>query len=85
MLHAKTMLADQQISTVGSTNMDRRSFRLNFEVNAFFYGRHMNEALARSMVAMAGEAAQVQPRDFHRRPRRQKLLEAVARVFSPML
>ena len=85
MLHAKTMLADQQISTVGSTNMDRRSFRLNFEVNAFFYGRHMNEALARSMVAMAGEAAQVQPRDFHRRPRRQTLLEAVARVFSPML
>lgn len=36
-IHAKTMSVDGQISTVGSTNFDRRSFRLNFEANAFIY------------------------------------------------
>lgn len=36
-LHAKTMMVDGEVSTVGSANFDRRSFRLNFEANAFIY------------------------------------------------
>ncbi|HEU5486291.1 MAG TPA: cardiolipin synthase [Microlunatus sp.] len=36
-LHAKTVLVDQEMGSVGTANMDYRSFRLNFEVNAFFY------------------------------------------------
>ena len=35
MMHSKTMIIDNLISTVGSTNMDQRSFSLNAEVNAF--------------------------------------------------
>lgn len=34
-LHAKTMVIDGQISSVGSANLDFRSFKLNFEGNAF--------------------------------------------------
>ncbi|MEG0663432.1 MAG: cardiolipin synthase, partial [Anaerovoracaceae bacterium] len=36
-LHAKTMMVDGEVATVGSTNFDRRSFKLNFECNAFIY------------------------------------------------
>jgi cardiolipin synthase len=36
-LHAKTVLVDHEMGSVGTANMDYRSFRLNFEVNAFFY------------------------------------------------
>ena len=36
-LHAKTMCVDGQVCSVGSANFDIRSFRLNFETNAFIY------------------------------------------------
>lgn len=38
-LHAKMVLIDQNIVSIGSANMDMRSFALNFEVNAFLYGK----------------------------------------------
>lgn len=36
-LHSKLMVSDDMLSTVGSTNVDFRSFEHNFEVNAFMY------------------------------------------------
>src|SRR5690606_24552595 len=36
-LHAKTIVVDEKLSSVGTANIDVRSFRLNFEVNAFLY------------------------------------------------
>ncbi|GEP18869.1 cardiolipin synthase [Pediococcus argentinicus] len=44
-IHAKTMVIDGRISTVGSANMDFRSFKLNFEVNSFMY----DEAIAQEL------------------------------------
>ena len=36
LLHAKTMIVDRKIGLVGSANLDRRSFELNFENNILF-------------------------------------------------
>jgi len=36
-LHAKTLCVDGEVASIGSANLDIRSFRLNFEVNAFIY------------------------------------------------
>ena len=36
LLHAKTMLADRSVGLIGSANLDRRSFELNFENNILF-------------------------------------------------
>lgn len=36
-LHAKTIVVDSEVASIGSANFDRRSFRLNFEANAFIY------------------------------------------------
>ena len=38
LLHAKTMLVDRAIGLIGSANLDRRSFELNFENNILFDG-----------------------------------------------
>ena len=40
-LHSKTIVIDDKIVSVGSANMDIRSFALNFEVNAFLYSRNL--------------------------------------------
>ena len=44
-LHAKTLTVDGEVCTAGSTNFDIRSFRLNFESNAFIYDRGVTEAM----------------------------------------
>src|SRR5699024_3775028 len=36
-LHAKTIVVDGKISSIGTANIDVRCFRLNFEINAFLY------------------------------------------------
>lgn len=52
-LHAKTMTVDGEVCTAGSTNFDIRSFRLNFESNAFIYDKEvtsrMNEQFEKDM------------------------------------
>ncbi len=44
-LHAKTIVVDGKIASVGTANIDVRSFRLNFEVNAFLYNTKFAEKL----------------------------------------
>ncbi len=45
-LHAKTLVIDSWVGSVGSANMDLRSFNLNFELNAFVYGATFVDELA---------------------------------------
>lgn len=40
-LHAKTIVIDDEIVSVGTANFDIRSFKLNFEVNAFMYDEEL--------------------------------------------
>lgn len=85
MLHAKTTTVDGCFSTVGSANLDRRSFRLNFEANAFFYGPIMANALEVSFQAIQAEATPVTLPELRRRPYRTRLLAATARTLAPLL
>jgi len=47
MLHAKTMVVDSRWATVGSTNLDRRSFALNEELNLVVYNETVAQRLER--------------------------------------
>jgi len=47
MLHAKTMVVDGRWATVGSTNLDRRSFALNDELNLVMYNETVAQRLER--------------------------------------
>lgn len=51
-LHAKTIVIDDSICSIGTANMDIRSFELNFEVNAFMYSskKHWNKELYLKMI-----------------------------------
>ncbi len=84
MLHAKTMVIDDTVGVVGTANMDNRSFRLNFEVAAAFYGGEVIAELARRFEADRSRSA-----DFRRRRREGSrlaaLLESLARLSSPVL
>lgn len=84
-MHAKVMLVDEGISTVGSANMDMRSFHLNYEQNAFVYGRAFAATLAEQFeadFAAAEDYPLERELDLHLG---QRLVRAAARILSPLL
>lgn len=83
MLHAKTLVVDDDYVQIGTANYDHRSFRLNFEVAVAVYGPHVVGEVAAAFEADLREARRVlrgEPAAFVPR-----LVQAVARLFSPLL
>ncbi|HKB81294.1 MAG TPA: cardiolipin synthase [Thermoanaerobaculia bacterium] len=85
MMHAKTMVVDGIWSTIGSSNFDDRSFRLNDEINVNIY----DEQIAVEMEAMFFDDLQrceeINLRKWFRRPVWARVKEAIADVFHPQL
>jgi len=85
MMHAKTMVVDGIWSTIGSSNFDDRSFRLNDENNVNVY----DEAIASQMETMFFEdlarSEEITRRRWLRRPFFNRIRESVASWFKPQL
>lgn len=81
MLHAKTLVVDGRWSTVGSANMDMRSFRLNWEVNVVVCGEAFAAELERVFLADVQKAriAETGRRGLGR------LADDFCRVLAPVL
>lgn len=84
MLHAKTLLADDQYSMVGTANFDNRSFLLNFEISLAFYSTELNQQLADMFEHDCTQAQRVTHKSRRIRWYKQ-WAEAIARLFSPLL
>lgn len=84
-LHSKLMVSDDELSTVGSTNLDFRSFEHNFEVNAFIYD--VNTALQMREIFLQDqrECVQVLSKLWNKRPWYRKVSESVVRLIAPLL
>ncbi|MEO6486868.1 MAG: cardiolipin synthase [Thermoanaerobaculia bacterium] len=85
MMHAKTMVVDGIWTTVGSSNFDDRSFRLNDEVNVNVY----DEAIAAQMEAMffadMAQSREITLRKWFRRPAFERVKESFADLFKRQL
>jgi cardiolipin synthase len=85
MPHAKTVTIDSVFSTLGSANMDQRSFRLNFEANLFFYGAGVASELEQDFLSLCAEASEVTTLSRQNLSKHQRLAEGVGRVLAPLL
>lgn len=84
-VHAKMFAVDGRLATVGSANLDERSQRLNFEVNAFVYGPELAGAVERACAALEAGATEIDRATFARRGWVQRWKEALARLLTPIL
>ena len=84
-LHSKLMVSDDMLSTVGSTNVDFRSFEHNFEVNAFMYDVETALEMKEIFLQDQRESTQIFLKNWVRRPWRQKAAESVVRLLAPLL
>lgn len=84
-LHSKLMVSDDELSTVGSTNVDFRSFEHNFEVNAFVYDQETALQVREIFLQDQRDSIQLFPKNWARRPWYQKAGESVIRLLAPLL
>lgn len=84
-LHAKMMVSDDAFCTVGSTNVDFRSFEHNFEVNAFIYDTETSLQMKEIFLQDQRDCIQISHKKWGKRPFGRKLIESLVRLFSPLL
>lgn len=83
-LHAKTIVVDGKVGSVGSANWDVRSFRLNFEANAFFYDATVGAELARAFEKDLTLSTEITLDSYRSRPLWIRVKESISRLFSPL-
>lgn len=84
-IHAKTIVADDELVSIGSANFDFRSFEHNFETNALIYDKGMALQVKSDFFTDEKECLSVALEDWERRPWLQKVCESVVRLISPVL
>ena len=85
MLHAKSMVIDDDLVTAGSTNFDFRSFENNFECNLFIHDAELNEKMRDIFYNDMKECLKLQKEKWKKRPLNQRFLESLLRLVSPIL
>lgn len=84
-LHAKTLCVDGEVASIGSANFDIRSFRLNFEANAFIYDAaeaYKLEAIFETDITKSHELTK---HLYRNRPLIIKVKESISRLLSDLL
>ncbi len=84
-IHSKTMVVDEGMCTIGTTNIDIRSFQLHFEINAFIYDSstavECNEIFRKDLK----DSKEFTPVMYSKRSFKQRILEGFFRLFSPIM
>ncbi len=83
-LHAKMLIVDGKLTIIGSSNLDIRSFRYNFEVNIQIYGQTFSQK-AESIFFRDLEQSVQLGEAFLSRPAHLRFRENVMRLTSPLL
>ena len=81
----KTMVIDNEISIIGTANMDMRSFDLNFEVNAIVYDKEISNELRDYFYEDLKDSSQIDKIRWQNRSKYIKLAEKISGLFSPLL
>lgn len=83
--HSKVIFIDDEISSIGSTNFDCRSFEHNYEINALIFDDKIAKELREEFDKRVNKANKIDYKQFRKRSLKQKTLERFARFLSPLL
>ena len=84
-IHAKTIVADGKVCTIGTANMDMRSYSLNFEVNAFGGGWRVANNLETQFFKDIEDCKVMTKEEYDKRSITLRIRESIIRLISPIL
>lgn len=82
-VHAKSLVSDDRVATIGTVNLDYRSLFLHFENNSLFYRSGIVAKIKEDFLATQEKCVEVQPYDMKRYSRRWAV-DGVLRIFAPL-
>jgi len=85
LMHAKTISIDGQVCSVGTANMDIRSFHLNYETNSLIYDERAAREIERQFLEDMKECREFTLEDFKALSPPVKIRNSLARLFAPLL
>ena len=84
-LHAKTIVSDDEVSSVGSCNFDIRSFKFNFETNAFIYDRDFALTMREAFMEDIKKSHELTLEDYNNRSLLIKFKENISTLTTEVL
>ena len=84
-IHTKMIIIDDEVTSLGSANFDYRSFKLNFELNAFMYDYKTTKAFRKIFLEDVKKSTLVSYSKYQQRSLIIRIKEAFARLISPIL
>lgn len=84
-MHSKAIVSDDRVVTIGSTNMDVRSYEQDFEINAFIYDRELAKKMKHIFLEDEKHTWRVDPEKWADRPWPVRFKESLSRLLSPLL
>lgn len=84
-IHAKTMVMDRDIASVGTANLDNRSLSINFEVQTFIYDRPTSDLLGEHFLRDLEDAEECRLSQWEKRGIAVRILESLGRLWSSQI
>ena len=85
LLHTKSLTCDGAVTLIGSANMDRRSFDLNYENNILFYDPTLTMAMRARQQQYLDRARPITVEEVAAWPRRRRLWNNAVAMMGPLL
>lgn len=84
-IHSKVLIVDDDIASVGTTNLDYRSFYSHFEATVLIYSNPVLSDLIKTYEEDLNSCIQVLPETWKHRGFKQRAIESLVKIFSPLL
>lgn len=84
-LHSKAIVIDDDLLSIGTCNLDQRSFALNFEDTVIMYSKELNKEYTQYFEEDINNSISADLKYFKKKRWLTKFLQAIFRLFSPIL
>lgn len=84
-LHSKVIVSDDELTTIGTANLDNRSFEQNYEVNILVYNKEFALKLKQDFLSDCKKSDLINYDEYLKRSKLDRLKEGAAKIFSPVL
>lgn len=84
-IHSKTIVSDGKVCSIGTANLDIRSFQLNFEINAIIYDDKFSKEQENIFIKDIEDCKLITMEEYESRSRALKIKEALIRLVAPIL
>ena len=84
-MHAKMFVSDDEVSIVGTTNMDYRSFYLHFECGVIFFRSSVAAKVRNDMMRTLDLCTEITLAEQEQQPFTVRFFSNVLKLFSPLM